>query len=172
MEHTNEITYKNVWLRPLKECDIEFLRNWRNNPDNTLYLKKISYITPEMQKKWFEGYINNKDEICFAIIENNELNRLVGSLSLYHFENDECLFGKILIGDVDAHGRKVGLNATLAAIKIAFEQLKMKRVRLFVYADNLVAYKIYSKAGFNVIEEHEDAYGRRELTMSRESEGE
>lgn len=171
MEHTNEIFYKNVHLRPLMECDIESLRLWRNNPNNTLYLNKISYITPEMQRKWFEDYISNNDEICFAIIENKELNRLVGSLSLYHFETDECLFGKILVGDRNAHGRKIGLNATVGATKIAFEQLKMSRVKLHVYADNLVAYKIYTKVGFRVIEEHDDTLGRKELLMSKEDGG-
>ena len=171
MDHTNKIIYENVYLRPLKAYDIESLRLWRNNPNNNLYLNKIPYITPGVQKKWFEGYINNNDEICFAIVENKELNRLVGSLSLYHFENDKCLFGKILIGDIDAHGRKIGLNATIAATKIAFERLKLSRVKLFVYADNLVAYKIYSKAGFSVIEAHVDASGRREYIMSKEDRG-
>lgn len=171
MKHSNNITYKNVLLRPLEEFDIEFLRQWRNNPSNNQYLNRIPYITPEVQKKWFYGYINNDDEMTFAIIENHELNRIVGSLSLYHFKTDECLFGKILIGDDEAHGRKIGLNATIAATRIAFEQLHLNRIMLYVYVDNFVAYNIYLKAGFKVVDEHIDESGQKEYTMIKENEG-
>lgn len=171
MKHTNEIRYENVLLRPLKEEDIEALRQWRNDESNTVYLNKIPFITPEMQKKWFDTYINNDDEMSFAIIENRDLHRLVGSLSLYHFTSNTCLFGRLLVGDIDAHGRKIGLNATIAATKIAFNQLQLKQVLLYVYKDNFVAYKIYTKAGFITIDEHLDSSGREEYTMIRENEG-
>lgn len=172
MKHTHEIDFENVHLRPLKEEDIESLRQWRNDPSNTLYLNKIPYITPEMQKKWFEKYLVNDDEMCFAVVENKKLNRLVGSLSLYRFQSDECFFGKILIGDAEAHSRKIGLNATIAATRIAFDQLQKKCVKLFVFADHQVACKVYSKAGFRVIDEHENNCGRKEFTMSIEKNGE
>ena len=168
MKHSYEIDYENVHLRPLTEDDIESLRRWRNDPSNTLYLNKIPYITPEMQKKWFKKYIDNDDEMCFAIIENKELNRLVGSLSLYQFKSDECFFGKILVGDKDAHGRKIGLNATMAATKLAFEKLQKNCVKLFVFSDHQQAYNVYTKAGFHVTDEHETESGRKEFTMSKE----
>lgn len=172
MNHSYEIEFENVYLRPLREEDIESLRRWRNNPQNTLYLNKIPYITPEMQKKWFEKYLVNDDEICFAVVENKDLNRLVGSLSLYQFQSDECFFGKILIGDAEAHSRKIGLNATIAATRIAFNQLQKKCVKLFVFADHQIACKVYSKAGFRVIDEHVNNCGRKEFTMSIEKDGE
>ena len=109
MEHNYCINYENVSLRPLYIDDVEQLRIWRNEPSNSIYLNKIPYITSEMQLDWYKRYLNNNDEICFAIVEKNELNRLVGSLSLYEFDGDECFFGKILIGDLEAHGKKLDL---------------------------------------------------------------
>ena len=148
MEHNYSTKYKNIVLRPLEKRDIEKLRIWRNDKKNTKFLRQIPYITEESQNKWFENYLENEDEICFAIEECQELNRLVGSLSLYNFNGNVAEFGKILIGDIEAHGRKIGYNATKTVLKIAFDVLKLKKVILEVYEDNLAAKKIYEKAGF------------------------
>ncbi len=148
MEHNYSVKNKNILLRPLYEKDIELLRNWRNDKNNARFLRQIPFITHEAQKQWYEKYLNNNDEICFAIEEREELNRLVGSLSLYNFKGDTAEFGKILIGDKEAHGRKIGYNATVAALKIAFDDLNLKRVVLEVYENNLAAKRIYEKTGF------------------------
>ena len=168
MKHDYQICYENVTLRPLCKDDIENLRVWRNDPKNTRYLSKIPFITKEMQEAWFERYLSNNDEVCFAIVENRVLNRMVGSLSLHDFVEDSCFLGKILIGDVEAHGKKVGVNASIAATKIAFEQLKKKTVKLHVFVDNLVALKVYKYAGFFIVDEHETESGKKEYLMIKE----
>ena len=99
MKHSYSISYKNVALKPITENELEYLRTWRNDPANTKYLRQIPYITPEMQKKWFDSYLANGDEMTFAICETKQLGRVVGSLSLYEFCDGEAEFGKILIGD-------------------------------------------------------------------------
>ena len=167
MQHCYELRYKNVFLRPLLEDDIESLRKWRNKPDSSLYLRKIPFITKEMQIEWYREYKENEDEMIFAIIEDDVLKRLVGSLSLYQFNGPECLFGKILIGDNEAHGRKIGLNATMAAAKIAFEQLGINRVNLYVFPENIAACKTYQRAGFVVSDIHLDCMGRKEYIMTK-----
>ena len=55
------VTYSRV-----TEADIELIRHWRNQPfiRDTMQFKE--YITPEMQKKWFER-INNKYNYYFLI---------------------------------------------------------------------------------------------------------
>lgn len=168
MNHNYQIEYKNVYLRPLQGEDIENLRNWRNNPINTMYLRRIPYITQEMQTEWFEKYLKNDDEMCFAIVEKRDLNRLVGSLSLYNFGDEECLFGKILIGDKQAHGRKIGLNATIAATKIAFETLGLKKVYLYVYIDNKKAINVYQNAGFTICDVQATTDDKKEYIMAIE----
>ena len=165
MDHYYEFRYENVYLRPLHISDIESLMVWRNEPKNTTYLSKLPHITSQMQHEWFLSYLQNDNEICFAIFENQSLNRLVGSCSLYDFTGESCLFGKLLIGDEKAHGRRIGVNATHAAVEIAFHQLKMKNVRLFVYGNNKAAMKVYQKAGFGIIDKHIGANGETEYTM-------
>ena len=171
MDHNYEYSFKNVHLRPLNKYDIEILRGWRNNPENNSYLSKSPQISKEMQEKWFDSYLENQDEMLFAIEEDRDLNRFVGCLGLYQFEGDKCLFGKLLLGDKDVHGRRVGLNATIAATKIAFEFLYVKQVDLFVYPDNKAARVIYQQAGFCVKDIHFDKNGKEELTMTLTDKG-
>ena len=166
MIHNYQICHDNVLLKPLKEDDIELLRNWRNDANNSLFLRKIPYITPKMQKEWFENYMLNLDEFAFSISEIVKLHRVVGSLSLYQFKASECFFGKILIGDSDAHGRQVGFNATKAAIEIAFYKLNIKKVYLNVYKNNLPALHIYKAVGFEIEDVKSDSCGFEEYTMA------
>lgn len=151
MNHEYTAHYGNVTIRPLLAEDIELLRQWRNDKDNSKYLRQIPYITQEMQKKWFENYLQNNDEICFAIIEAQTLNRVVGSLSLYNFSDKSAEFGKILIGDVEAHGKGVGYNAIHAVLDIAFNELGLEKVFLHVYDNNKVAVHLYDKVGFKTV---------------------
>ncbi len=168
MEHNYRIVYENTTLQPLQRDDIENLRVWRNNPKNTAYLRKIPFITKEMQATWFERYLHDDDEICFSILENRVLNRMVGSLSLHEFDEKSCFLGKILIGDEEAHGRKIGVNASIAATKIAFEQLNIKKINLHVFKENTIALKVYKEAGFVVVDEYETESGRNEYLMIKD----
>lgn len=165
MRHEFKARYKNVYLRPLSEQDIELLRNWRNNPDNTTFLRKIPYITTTMQKEWYTRYLNNENEICLAIEEDEELHRLVGSLTLHDFTDESCELGHILIGDKEAHGKKVGVNASVAASQIAFNEMGLNRIYLHVFSENIVACKVYQQAGFRVSDIHMTLDGREEYTM-------
>ena len=150
MRHNFEKQYKNVLIRQLQKEDIELIRKWRNEPKNTTYLSHIPFITAEMQAKWYEKYLDNADEMTFAIVENSQLNSVVGSLSLYNFEKNKVEFGKILIGNENAHGKSVGVNAIKAVLWIAFNELKMKQVYLHVYKNNRSACKVYEKVGFKI----------------------
>lgn len=154
MKHEYGLKFQNVELKPLQYEDIELLRTWRNDSKNSRYLRKIPYITHEQEKRWFLSYLENQDELIFGIYETKNLNRLVGSVSLYNFQDGECELGKILIGDSLAHGHHIGLLAVRATLNIAFRQLLMKRVYLHVYRDNIAALRIYQQIGFSVFAAH------------------
>ena len=171
MKHFHTIRYENIKLRPLEQNDIESLRIWRNAPENTKYLSKIPFITKEMQEEWFRKYLNSDNEICLAIDEEKDLHRFVGNLSLHDFEEDSYFLGHVLIGDKKAHGKEIVVNASIAATKIAFEQLDMNIVKLYVFPENIAAYKVYKKAGFQVVDIHKNAAGREEYTMTLCKEG-
>lgn len=165
MQHNYSAAYKNILLRPLEESDIEDLRIWRSQPENCKYLRNLGNITPQMQKAWFDSYLLNPDEFIFAIVETKELCRLIGSLSLYNFQGKQAEFGKILIGDPQAHGRKAGLHAVKAVLGIGFDVLGLDKIVLSVYEANKGAVHVYESAGFQVTEVPQTTDGKMELHM-------
>lgn len=152
MKHSFCSEYENVVISPLLEEHIEKLRVWRNNPANSTFLRKLPYITTDMQCAWYESYLGNEDEIAFAIYETKELNRMVGSLSLLHFENNRVECGHIMVGDTEAHGRHVCENAMKAIERIAFDILKQNEMYLFVACKNELAVHVYQNAGFRIVD--------------------
>lgn len=151
MNHNYSTSYKNVILKPLEKKDIYILRKWRNNPENCKYLSKLPYITVDMQEKWYEKYLNDKNEIIFSINEILELKRMVGSVSIYNFQQERCEVGKIMVGDKEAHNKKIGYNSMVALIDLIFEKMSYTKICLHVYEENIPALKIYKKLGFNII---------------------
>lgn len=150
MTHNYYLKYKNIELRPLEEEHIENLRIWRNDKEQTKYLRQIGYITPEMQKSWFENYKTDKNIITFAIYETEELNRMVGTVSLYDFMDDQVEIGKIQIGDKLAQGKGIGRIAFVMLMKLAFDKFGVKKVVATVNVDNVPARKSYFRIGFKI----------------------
>lgn len=166
MIHNYNNQCKNVVIRPLGERDLEYLRVWRNDPANTKYLRKIPYITSEMQRKWFDNYLRDETVMIFAIEEVEHIGGVVGSMALYNFEAKQAEFGSLLIGDNNAHGLKVALNALNALKRIAQNDLSLQKIYLHVYKDNLPALKVYKEAGFSITSQHISDNNLTEYIMS------
>ena len=151
MKHSYCGRYKNIELRPLEKDDIESLRAWRNDKESTKFLRKVGYITPEMQEKWFIDYLKDSSIYTFAIVEKEKLNRIVGSVSIYNFRNNKAEIGKIQVGDPEAHGLGIGRKAMVIAMKIGFELMGFSVFDAHVHKDNIPAYKSYLDIGFKVV---------------------
>lgn len=154
MNHNMVAVYKDITLRPLAENDIESLRQWRNNPQNTEFLTNIGQISPEQQKRWFENYLQDDTETIFAIVDNQVVKGIVGSVSLYGINNQTAEVGKILIGDSRAHGRGIGRKALVMAMLIGFKMLNLEKIVGAVSPDNIQAYTNDMRVGFQITGEH------------------
>ena len=159
MKHQYSAVYDNVRIRPLEKSDIENLRKWRNSEDKTQYLRKISYITPQMQEEWYERYLKNTDEVTFAIDETKDLNRMVGSVSLYNFNGNTAEIGKIQIGDEEANGRGIGRKSLVMAMSIAFKMMNIDKIVGSVHQENIAAHKNDIRIGFQIVGKHEAPMG-------------
>lgn len=167
MRHDYSARLEDILIRQLSEDDIELLRAWRNDRENTKFLRDIGYITEEMQLKWYKGYLDNEHDLVFAIEDTGELKRVVGSLSLYDWNKDTntCEIGKIQIGDSAAHGKGIGRKALVMAMKIAFQKLGITKIVASVHPDNVQAYHNDMKVGFRVIGEIPSVAGGNELLL-------
>lgn len=170
MKHNLFGNYANVSLKPLSVNDIDALRLWRNDKGQTKFLKPIEEITPEMQLNWYNSYLNNPQDVIFGIFETRDLNRLVGSLSIYDIKGGRAEIGKIQIGDSEAHGKGIGRISLVIAMKIGFELLELDEIYASVHQDNVAARINDLRIGFKIIGNHQSPVGglEDELTIHKE----
>ncbi len=159
MDHNYFAQYGNVLLRPLCHDDIEYLRHWRNNLEETRFLRPIGIISPEKQEQWFQNYLLDPREITFAIVETKELKRIVGSVSIYEIEDDRAEFGKIRVGDPAAHGKGIGRTATVLALAVGFERLGLQKITACVHRENIAARSNDLRVGFRIVGEQASVVG-------------
>ena len=165
MNHHFSIKHEDITLRPLTSDDIELLRKWRNDKNNTKYLRKIDYIEPDAQIRWFNDYLDDPSSIIFAIVDNKIVKGVVGSVSIYDIKGDVAEIGRIMIGDERAHHRNFGRRAMILAMMVGFEKLNVKRYHASVHENNAVAYNIYMSIGFSVKGSHLFDDGGKELDI-------
>lgn len=145
MIHNYIICYEDLTLRQIQKKDLETLRIWRNNTKETMFLKKISYITEDMQLNWYKEYLKDNDQIGFSIFSAN---KLIGSVSLYNHKEDRIEAGKIQIGDPNSHGKQYASKCMAMVSFFAFSVLKCHQVLATVNSMNVAAKKSYSRIGF------------------------
>ena len=167
MRHEYSAVLGDILIRQVKERDIELLRSWRNERENAKFLRDIGYITEDMQREWFYSYLDNDEELFFAIEDIGELKRVVGGLALYGLDREKavCEIGKIQIGDRAAHGKGIGRKALVMAMKIAFHKLYVEKIVASVHPDNVQAYHNDMKVGFKIIGEIPSVVGGYEYSL-------
>lgn len=147
-------SYKHVTVRPIGENDIEKLRLWRNNQEIKKFLSPIPEITKEMQENWYRSYLTDSNVITYAIDECEELNRMVGTVSLYDFDGCIARAGKTIIGDPDARGKNMGYLGETLALYIGYQKMGISKYLTEVHEDNIVSQKMAYKIGFRRVGKH------------------
>lgn len=170
MRHEIHVQYKHVLLRPLRESDLECLRMWRNDKKYNAFLKDIGEVTPQMQMNWFKSECDDKYSYTFAIEEIQELNRLVGSVAIYDIHDDIASSGKIVVGDKEASGRKIGYYGLILAMYAGYQKLGINKYVADVHEDNKPAYINDLRMGFVITGRHPYVAGgyEAEIELTRE----
>lgn len=145
MKHTYELSILGISLCPLTEETSEKYRLLRNRPDIGKWFTFREQITKIQQKIWFENYLNNHKEVMFAIFD--KYGDFIGANSIYKIEEKHAEYGRLIIDPAYA-GNEYGYKATYVAAIIARDQLKLGKLNLEVYSNNIPAIKTYQKVGF------------------------
>ncbi|MGX8127565.1 GNAT family N-acetyltransferase [Clostridioides difficile] len=151
MIHNYVSVFKRVKLKPLELEDIEKLRILRNkNREYFIYSDEISGLN---QIKWFYKYKTKEFDYMFKIEEINNPNKFIGAVAIYNVEMKNCTgeFGRLIIDSHATNSKGLGYEATICACKIGFDELKLNKINLEVFSDNIKALKTYIKAGFKEI---------------------
>jgi RimJ/RimL family protein N-acetyltransferase len=131
------------------ETDLELIRYWRNKDfiRNTMQFKE--YITPEMQKEWFQK-INNKYNYYFIIEADNQ------KIGLLNYKdpapNTKTAEGGIFIWEQDYWGTPIPVLASLTMLECMYEVLNLPDNSMVTVAKNnkraltfnkMLGYEIY-----------------------------
>lgn len=144
-----------VKLRPLDEADTGDVVRWRSTPDILAQMFADEPPTRETHLRWLAGIQARGNRQEFVIVEC-ATGRSIGTIGLeIDKRNRRAEFG-ILIGEPDARGKGYAHEAGELILRYAFDDLKLHRVYLEVFADNGPAIRLYEALGF-----------RREGTLRR-----
>lgn len=136
-------------LRELNESDLKTINKWRNNPELIINLgAPFRYINYEIDKKWYDFYINNRSTNvrCSIVDESDKILGLVSLVSIDYISQSAVF--NIMIGDKENRGKGLGSFAVKEMLNHAFNNLNLQRVELSVLEYNKVAIHLYEKSGF------------------------
>jgi UDP-4-amino-4,6-dideoxy-N-acetyl-beta-L-altrosamine N-acetyltransferase len=148
-----------IYIREMTYEDTDLIVAWRNKDSVRKNFIYQALFTRESHENWIRTMIETGKVVQMMICER-ETGRAVGSVYIRDIEpiHQKAEYG-IFIGEDDARGKGYGTAAARLMIKYCFEEMKLHRLFLRVYAENEQAIRSYEKAGF--VKEaylHDDVY--------------
>lgn len=137
-----------IYLRKMTYEDTEDIIRWRNSDivrPRFIYQK---LFTRQSHENWIKTMVDT-GKVVQMIICMEGSNRPIGSVYIRDIDHDHHKgeYG-IFIGEKEGLSKGFGTQAAKLMIAYAFEELKLHRLFLRVFADNAAAIKSYEKAGF------------------------
>ena len=141
---------RTVHLRPGERDDVPLFVRWFSDERTTRHLKLRSPIGLAMEERWFETMLvgHGRDRWFFVICRRVD-GRPVGTIGLHDVDHINGGTGLgVTIGDPADTGRGYGSEAIAILVDFAFGDLRLERVWLDVYDDNVDARRLYERLGF------------------------
>lgn len=137
-----------VNLVGLDERHMPLIVGWRNDPGIRQWFFYRERFTPESQAAWFHHYLRDTGDVSFAI--ELKTGRAIGTVGLYGIDTAtrSAEFGRIMIGEADCRGQRLGDEAARMCLRFGAENLGIERVFLIVHATNEAALALYHRLGF------------------------
>jgi UDP-4-amino-4,6-dideoxy-N-acetyl-beta-L-altrosamine N-acetyltransferase len=132
---------------------------WRNHPQTRKWMYTQDEISVENHLNFIES-LKTRDDKLYFILKKDE--NYIGVIDFYNFENDLCEFGLYSNPFLKIAG--TGSLLMEAGLNYAFDFLKITKLKLEVFEENLRAQGLYERYGFKeVAEKHVDE--RRVICM-------
>ena len=141
-----------ISLVPITKAHTEFIVKWRNNKrvyDSFIFSEKF---TTEMHNDWLDKRVSTGEVVQFIIYVKAK-EKPIGSVYFrdIDYEKKVAEYG-IFIGEDEYVGKGYGTETTKIALEYAFNELKLQKIFLRVFADNKGAIKTYRNVGFEKTE--------------------
>lgn len=154
---------KKVTLRAIEENDLPKLHKWANAPELQDAMGSIHFPSSfNFHQRWFEKLQTDQLNQRFAI-EVPDLG-LIGISSIINIDwrNNHAWHG-VMIGDEDIRGKGYGIDAIMATMRYAFDELHLKRLDGSMIEYNTVSINSYcgKKLGWSVEGRKKDFFFRK-----------
>ncbi len=152
-----------ITIKLLTEEYIHHMRHWRNQSEIKSHFIYDGDITRLEQIKWWKEYQEDDKYYSFIAFEDGNP---IGSVSLYADKDYKIAeFGRLMIGEKSAWGKKYGTVITELTCNYGFDVLNLDLIFLEVFEYNVRAVKAYEKVGFATKETKEER-GEKMLVMA------
>lgn len=161
MKYRDEKT--GIYLRLMTYEDTDRIVTWRNSDGVRKNFIYQELFTRESHENWIRSMVET-GRVVQMIICTIGTDQPLGSVYIRDIDrhHNKAEYG-IFIGEESARGRGIGTAAAKLMLQYCFEEEKLHRVFLRVYASNLQAIKSYEKAGFE-----KEAYLREDVRVDGE----
>ena len=148
MKQEERINLGPVYFRPITLEDTDRIIRWRNSERVRKNFIDQRPFTRQGHLNWLETRVAAGEVVQFILCET-QTDRPGGSVYIRDIDrkNEKGEYG-IFIGEADAAGKGYGTLAAKGAIAYARDVLKLHKLSLRVFADNVGAVRSYEKAGF------------------------
>ncbi|NPV77105.1 MAG: GNAT family N-acetyltransferase [Anaerolineae bacterium] len=145
----------NIHLEPFGRSDFRRLIRWVSNAEFML-LWSGPYFTFPLNETQLEAYLQSAEGVppprkIFKAV-NRETGEVVGhiELNMIDWKNLSGMVSKVLVGYENRRGNGIGTQMMQRLIEVAFEDLGLHRLSLYVFDFNEPAINCYKKVGFKI----------------------
>lgn len=163
---SQQLRYARVVLKPLLELDQQAWRrihqHFRDPEIAHLNGTPPSRMPLWLLKRVLKADSRRSDRETFGIFD--EQDAYIGTIELYDISRGLATMG-IIIGERSHWGKGYGPEAIQALLGYTFHTLRLERVRLSTFADNLRAQAAFKKIGFVEVRRTSASGGRIDVQM-------
>ncbi len=156
---SSEKPYKtrNLLFRIPEKNDVQQWLKWFTDDEVCKYLRLSPCQTLADEENFFEWQHYNLQMLYLQIIDKKSKQHIGGISLEINDENNSAQLG-LVIGDKKFWNKGVATESTFAILKIAKHQLKLSKIVLDVFTENISAQKVYEKCGFQKVGESKKYY--------------
>ena len=138
----------NIIYKPIRKSDLKIIVKWLNDPGTNQYLGASVRrgTNSETRLNWYKKYKNEKTKKIFIISSDKKPIGQVGLTDINLQDNNAELY--VVIGEKEFRGKGIGQQAIKYIIDYAFNNLKLHRISLGCFEENIAGMKCYEKRGF------------------------
>lgn len=136
-----------IQLKKFTEYDFDTLKSWIKNEKDLVQFSGKLFTFP-LTNKQLEAYIKMTDKKPLKVILT-KTNETIGHCEL-NFENGNTRLSRILIGNKNLRGKKIGEQIVFKMAELLFKDTTINEIDLKVFGWNKSAIKCYKNCGFEV----------------------